>query len=168
MRIVDSFSQKEAALIVKVLKRCKDIEARRLASRIDIAMKADSASLEIQAEDEDEHPSDRAARLSEEEHRKDQNARYALASNQVNQDFGFKTVLPVDCLTPNTDHARKNWETCKIVNLTENIREYGLLRPVGVIIRLGRIVIMDGHLRFRAIKSLKRPTIAVQFIEISA
>ena len=75
------------------------------------------------------------------------------------------TALPLGWIFPNPDQPRKNFSERKLEELTQSIRENGLLEPIVVTPRRGRFMIVAGERRFRACRLAGLAEASVRIIE---
>jgi ParB family chromosome partitioning protein len=75
------------------------------------------------------------------------------------------TSIPLDCVFPNPDQPRKNFDPEKLEELAMSIRQYGVLEPIVVTPRKDRYMIIGGERRFRASLLAGLKDVPVRIIE---
>ena len=65
---------------------------------------------------------------------------------------GALLAIPVDCIFPNPDQPRKEFDEVKLNELAQSISQYGVLEPIVVTPRDSRYLIIAGERRYRASK----------------
>lgn len=74
----------------------------------------------------------------------------AGGSTGLNEENGQPTKVKISLVEPNHDQPRKNFKEDALEELTESIRQYGIIAPLLVVKRDGHYMIVAGERRWRA------------------
>ncbi|SMC28430.1 chromosome partitioning protein, ParB family [Clostridium acidisoli DSM 12555] len=90
-----------------------------------------------------------------------------INQNMVEEENSGVNIIPINLIKPNAQQPRKNFDDEKINNLSESIKEHGIIQPL-VLIRDGdNYIIVAGERRWRAAKNLSLKEVPAVIMELS-
>ena len=88
-------------------------------------------------------------------------------ANDIKSGAGTISEIDIDNIKPNPFQPRKKFDEEKLKELSESIKEHGLLQPIVVIKKKGHYVLIAGERRLRASKLSGKETIRAIIADIS-